>query len=327
MQREKRVYLVLLLFLFIFGCNVPTSTSIIEEKPASKADFKTIKREVMYSARYKLSIKDKGIIHTVNCKGKGIIMDTYTDQTIEMRGTADCGLFGGKMDLSQLNQSLEEVDETKYKDAKFNGIISRVPNPKKSSSGKVGDGFAYFTPPKPIILNPLLSTKKVNDLIGQTITEENHVIVGSEGRQISDSGDISLVVHSLDSNIPSDANQSTAPLRNKGKVVVYTINTTGFNKVPQKGGYMLFNSRKMWMGTNPILIYKMEVKSLLKDVVSEKELAEKKDNAVNNPFLKVLSDIPVFGSLINLFVNLATSGLEDKEIVITFTLEEYIPKS
>ncbi len=325
MQRKKRIYLVLLVFLFVVGCNVPTS--VIEEKPASNADFTAIKREVMYSARYKLSIKDNGVIHTVNCKGKGIIMDTYTDQTIEMRGTADCGLFGGKMDLSQLNKTLEEVDETKYKDANFKGIISRVPNPKKNSSGKVDEGLAYFTPPKPIILNPLLSTKRIKAMVGETITEGSQVVVGSEGKQISDSGDISLTVHSLDSDLPGDVNQSTAPLRNKGKVVVYTINTKGFSKVPQKGSYMLFNSRKMWMGTNPVLIYKMEVKSLLKDVVSEKELNEKKDNAVNSPFLKVVSDLPLFGSIVNLLVNWATSGLADKEIVITFTLEEYIPKS
>ena len=117
------------------------------------------------------------------------------------------------------------------------------------------------------ILNPLLSESKIESYKGQTLSEDSSVLIGGG---VSDSGVIQLQIKSLKASIPSGVNSAVAPLKKDGKVVNYIITTSGFDNVERKGNYMLYDSREMWMGTNPVLIYKMVVKAKLKDLVDTK---------------------------------------------------------
>ena len=321
-------FLISILSFSFLGCT-PKGQLMEKKNPAKKPTVNLVDREVISRAKYSLYVTNGGL---VNCKGDGIIMETYSDQTIEMKGTANCG-FAGDMDLSDMNKSLEKVDESQLKLSDFYGLIHRSPNPVKDESGIVPDGFAYFEPPRPNIINPLIDSKNLDKLKKKSpITESSIVIVGKNGGNQTDAGSIEVKLNNVLNKIPEDVTSwyNGAPLAKDGKVLDYTITASGFDGLEQKGQYMLFNTRRMWMGTNPVLIYKMELSSKLKDLVDVDKILEEQDIG-NNPFLKIIFTLFGIGGngneVIDKFVKLITKGLPDKEVYMTFWLEEYTPIS
>ena len=319
-------FLVSILSFSFLGCT-PKGQTVEKKKAAKNSNIKLVDRDVISRAKYSLQITNGGL---VNCSGDGIIMETYSDQTIEMKGTANCGI-GGSMDLSDMNKSLEEVDESQLKTSDFYGLIHRSPNPVKDESGDVPEGFAYFEPPRPNIINPLIDSKNLKKLKKKSpITEASVVTVGKNGGNQSDAGTIEVTLNNELDEIPKDVTSwyKEAPLGKDGKVLDYTIKAEGFDNLEQKGQYMLFNTRRMWMGTNPVLIYKMELSSKLKDLVDVDKILEEQDIG-NNPFLKIIFKILGINiggeGWIDGVIKLVTKGLPDKEVYMTFWLEDYQP--
>ena len=287
---------------FSYGCKDPSPLTPEEQKSQVASLTKTTPKKVIYRAKYNI----KAGVSLVKCKGDGVTIELYDDmQTLEIKGFTNCGL-AGKLDVSEFmnKESLDEMDE-KYKDAEYAGIILRAQNPKKVN-GSVPEGGAYFTPPRPNIINPLARKKILKPYVGKTIEESTRVQLTKDGKSISDSGIIKVNIHSIDGKAEID--DTPAPLKKDGRVIVYTISTSGFSKTPQKGGYMLFDSLKFWMGTDPVAIYKMSISSKLKDMVSEEELVDQVNTKLsNNPLIQGLKDGGFVNELIQSFGNWLSS--------------------
>ncbi len=334
-----------LLFFFIFciqleACkskNVDGGKEEIPDHPRISLDQEPSK--VIYRGKYTLETKTKTGLIPVKCDGDGITIEFYDDlKTLKINGLTNCGLLVGKMDIGQyLNtESYKDMEELN-KDLKYKGIIIRVQNPKKVG-GLVPVGATYFTPPKPNIINPLARKNVLASYIGQTLTENTQVILGTSGGDISDTSDINVKIHGIHQSVEG-LDTSCAPLKDGGSIIEFSIDSPGFNNIPQKGSYMLFNHMKFWMGTSPVAVYKFEIDSKLKDVISEEDLQKQvKENKVT-PLLKALKlggdtvlqslfpsasgVIDSIGGLLN--IEKAVKKALDNDVHIKATLNEYAP--
>ncbi len=255
--------------------------------------------KVVYRGKYTMSIQ-QGIL--INCNGDGVTIELYDDmKTLEMKGFTNCGLFTGKQDVAKFmkKESYKDMEDLN-KDLKYKGIILRTQNPKKNN-GKVPENTAYFTPPKPNLVNPLAREDFLKPYVGKPLTDNTNVIVNTGSANISDNGDISVTIHTLNGHADTHA----APQKeDKGRIIEFSVDAPGFSNIPQKGGYMLFNHMKYWIGSNPVAVYKFEIKTKLKDIMTKEELLQQVAQATDSPFFKGLQKDGVFN---NLFKQLSSS--------------------
>ena len=298
----KRVFFgieMLVVLVSILGCQ-PNFSSKVEERSTTKSvDALDKTRKLMSSAIYRINI-ESGI--AVNCSGDDVVIDIYNNQTLDMKGSADCGLLAsiagkGEVNVAEVQMdSASQTDDSDFKNSKLYGIISRAPNTPLDAYGNVSKNGAYFKPPRPNILNPMAKIKTLQEFKNTKdgYTEESYIKTDSE----TDTGTIKIKLNNISEVLPSGIVYDTAPLREGGKVLEYEIITNGFNKIKQKGRYMLYESRRMWMGTNPVVIYKMQLKSQLIDMMDTSDA----------------------GLLQTLFTN---GGYQD--VTVTLTLSKYLP--
>lgn len=272
MNKSLFTILTTILCVSLLGCSQIMQK--VEKKTVTGSHLvkKQSKRQIMSTSKYNISI-DTG--SSVKCTGTDVVIDMYSDQTIDMRGSANCGFLASLVGQGDINVGESAMDSStltdteNIKDGKLYGIINRSPNTPKDASGNVPEGGAYFEPPRPNIINPLLDTNTLDDLVDmeKPYEEESFVTVGS----YTDYGTISVNFLDYKGGIPSGVNQSAAPQStkkaNKGHVLHYKINASGFTGIAQKGRFMLYDSREMWMGTSPVVIYKMVIKSPLRDLI------------------------------------------------------------
>lgn len=317
-----------MLFL-ILGCKTQQQSKETIPSPQEPRYTKIESRKLMSTSTYKLSISSKNNA-LINCKGEGVIIDLYTDESIDIRGMADCGLLASfvgqrNVNLSDATATVEQTDKSKFKNSNLYGIVKRAPNPQKDDQGNVPEGGAYFDPPRPHILNPMLDIKTLNEFAAKKdgYSENSQITVGTPSGQITDFGTITVKLNEISDKIPYGISSSVAPLStdksNKGRVLNYTISSSGFNSIEKKGVYMLHDKRQMWMGTSPVVIYKMELTSLMKDLV---DLSE---GSSASGWLASVFDIPVVGSIVNLFKTITQSKLPESSLTIRFLLTKYEP--
>ncbi len=333
---------LLLLFIIciqIEACkskNVDGGKEEIPDHPRISLDQEPSK--VIYKGKYTLETKTKTGFIPVKCNGDGITIEFYDDlKTLKINGFTNCGLLVGKMDIGQyLNtESYKDMEELN-KDLKYKGIIIRVQNPKKVN-GLVPEGTVYFTPPKPNIVNPLARENILNSYVGQSLTEKTQAVLGTSKGNISDSGDISVKIHGVYKSVEG-LDTSCAPLKEGGRIIEFLIDSPGFNNIPQKGNYLLFNHMKFWMGTSPVAVYKFEIDSKLRDVISKEDLLKQVKEKKTTPLLKALKIggdtllqtlfpntsgvIDSIGGLIN--IEKTVQKAIDNDIHIKATLNEHV---
>ena len=286
MNKNLFAVLTAIMFVSLLGCSQITQK--VEKKTLTGSNLikKQSKRQIMSTSKYKISI-DTG--STVKCTGTDVVIDMYSDQTIDMRGSANCGFLASLVGQGNINVGESAMDSSTLTDTdnlkggKLYGIINRSPNTPKDASGNVPEGGAYFEPPRPNIINPLLDERTLNDLVDmENYEEESFVTVGS----YTDYGTISVNFLDFKGGIPSGVNQSVAPQSthkaNKGRILHYKIKASGFTGIAQKGKFMLYDSREMWMGTNPVVIYKMVIKSPLRDLIDTSKASWIQNLVTNN---------------------------------------------
>ena len=330
-MKEKVLTVVIslgMLFL-ILGCKSQQQSKETIPSAQEPRYTKIEKRKLMSTSTYKLSISSKNNA-LIKCKGKGVVIDLYSDESIDIKGMADCGLLASfvgqrNVNLSDSTTTVKQTDKSKFKNSNLYGIVKRAPNPQKDDHGNVPVGGAFFDPPRPHILNPMLDTKTLNNFAAKKegYSENSQITVGTQSGQITDFGTITVKLNEISDKIPYGISASVAPLStdksNKGSVLNYTISSSGFNLVEKKGVYMLYDKRQMWMGTSPVVIYKMELTSLMKDLV------DLSDESAASGWLSSVYDIPVVGSIVNFFKTIAKSKLPESSLTIRFLLTKYEP--
>ncbi len=337
--------IIFLLYSVLFYTTACTPLRIgepMEEKPLYPSVQDQEPSKVIYRGKYTMSIQQDILI---NCNGDGVTIELYDDmKTLEMKGFTDCGMLTGTKDVAKFmkKQSYKEMEDLN-KDLKYKGIILRTQNPKKNN-GKVPENTAYFTPPKPNLVNPLARADILKSYVGKTMTEKTEVEVGTSSGNISDNGDIKVTLHTIKGNIDTHVAPQN---KDEGRIIEFSVDSPGFGNIPQKGGYMLFNHMKYWMGSNPVVVYKFEIKTKLKDIMTKEELLEQVDQATKSPFFKALQKDGVFNNFLKSLFNriskpvgdlggyildkvtekaviekMALEGL-NKDVTITATLNQY----
>ena len=224
------------------------------------------------TAIQKLLKKDSPMVNA--CSGEAT-MSIYSDFSQKMEGKLSC--FGTEFNLADTLAApeVERVEEDMSQYAYF-GQIMRENNPPITDN-KIPVGTAYFRPPKPLMINPVIDPAT----IPTPITEESSVVVSnSTGIQTKSTGTFTIQIINPKVDIPADIDSSYI----KGDMVHIDIKSAGFSDISNKAQYLLFPSRQMYISLNPIIISKMIITAPMSDLLSSS------DSKISNSFLKTLVD-------------------------------------
>ncbi len=225
-----------------------------EEKPTSLIAGTSLSRDnaarkPVYVAKFKVSVDAENGMNL--CKGDATLT-IYTDMATKPSGTLECVMIGSQ-DLGAMlddGAAKEPMDPTKYPEA---GRVQRGPNPMPGAAG------AYFTPPRPFILGPVV--QNVEEFKNFRFTEQSAVTFSGPQGVIQDTGAFTfdVVEHSL---------QFTAPLLGKtyDQVIHWESRASGFQVVPRKDAG-IFDRWEWWWNPRPIAIVKMVIHTRISKLV------------------------------------------------------------
>lgn len=285
-------FLIYVLMLVGVSCSSSTTKSgKAEYKPPVSTDQRSlIKKTLMSTTTYDITVntdspvlqnlrsaiqnifkRDSALINT--CSGTGT-MQIYSDYSQKMDGKLSC--FGIEFNLAD-TLATSDVERVKEDMSKYDyyGVIMRENNPKITNR-KIPVGSAYFQPPKPLMINPMINPST----IPTPIVEQSSVVVANDqGIQNKSSGTFTIEILDANAPIPSDVEASYI----KGDLVHMDIKTSGFSGVQSKGQYLLYKSRQMYISLNPVIIAKMIITSPLTDIITSSS-----DSVITGTFLKTL---------------------------------------
>lgn len=208
------------------------------------------------------------------CKGNATVV-IWDDMRFKPSGFLDC-MMVGKIELGKFFISpseFEPLDGTKYDGAEY---FSRMPNPAAGSQG------AFFTPPRPMVLGPIIQDPNFYNNYRYVDAKDTHVRLVTPQGTVESDGKFLIEVKNINTSFQPQG--STTRYEN---VIEWEMRTSGFMNFPKMQAN-LADRWEWWWRVKPISIPQMKLHTTLGQLMPGQPLSKLGD-AFFGPVIITLS--------------------------------------